>query len=337
MNNDYYEILQVHPKADQAAIEAAHQRLRALYDPARLDGAADELVALARRKRDEIERAYAVLGDIERRAMYDTEQSVQIEAIAVYEDDGEDVLDYRPLPPAVRSERPKGYDNRRVRVAGRAAPQQASGRAALIVVAALLVVAAIGAAVFLINGQSVGTLASVQPTAVPTASPLDQFEQDIVSAKQAAQQNVNDASAWVNYGNLVYNSVEIVREMQPDSQLYKQRVPRWLEATAAYSQALTLQPGNDAVRSDYGVSSCFYGASVGDQKFVASGLAAVQQAAAKLPNDPRVNLSLGHCLVSAQPPRIPEALESWLKVTEAQPNNAAYSQQAQQLIDQYKK
>src|SRR6185503_19081602 len=75
MTQDYYETLQVHPRADVAAIDAAYARLRELYDPARLDGAADELVDLARRKRDAIERAYAVLSDSARRATYDQEQA----------------------------------------------------------------------------------------------------------------------------------------------------------------------------------------------------------------------------------------------------------------------
>src|SRR5690349_13159341 len=73
MTQDLYETLQVHPRADTAAIQAAYQRLRDLYDPARLDGAADELLELARAKRDAIEHAYAVLGDPVRRATYDSE------------------------------------------------------------------------------------------------------------------------------------------------------------------------------------------------------------------------------------------------------------------------
>ena len=71
MTQDYYEVLQVHPRADATAVEAAYTRLCELYDPNRLDGAADELVDLARAKRDAIERAYAVLSDPDRRAAYD--------------------------------------------------------------------------------------------------------------------------------------------------------------------------------------------------------------------------------------------------------------------------
>src|SRR5215211_2943529 len=121
MTQDYYETLQVHPRADAAAIEAAYARLRELYDPSRLDGAADELIDLARAKRDAIERAYAVLGDPVRRAAYDEEQAVfeptndeqrttnderaesSIRPSSFVLGQIEDPLDYRPLPPAKRA------------------------------------------------------------------------------------------------------------------------------------------------------------------------------------------------------------------------------------------
>jgi hypothetical protein len=38
---DLYETLGAHPRADADAIVAAYQRLRALYDPGKLEGAAD--------------------------------------------------------------------------------------------------------------------------------------------------------------------------------------------------------------------------------------------------------------------------------------------------------
>src|SRR5262249_40694304 len=145
MAQDYYETLQVHPRADAAAIEAAYTRLRELYDPARLDGAADELVELARQKRDSIERAYAVLNDPTRRAAYDEEQAslaptkdgrrktedergiIRPSSSVLRPERSEQALDYRPLPPAGRAERPRGFDDQPVRspvparVAGRAA------------------------------------------------------------------------------------------------------------------------------------------------------------------------------------------------------------------------
>src|SRR5262249_18293813 len=133
MAQDYYETLQVHPRADAAAIEAAYTRLRELYDPARLDGAADGLVELARQKRDSIERAYAVLTDTNSRAAYDSEQAaMEGDAATVRGGDEaganvqtfkrsnvptltEELLDYRPLPPAGRAERSSGFDDQPVR------------------------------------------------------------------------------------------------------------------------------------------------------------------------------------------------------------------------------
>src|SRR5829696_8862170 len=119
MTQDYYETLQVHPRADATAIEAAYTRLCELYDPNRLDGAADELVSLARAKRDVIERAYVVLNDPIRRAAYDEEQASAEDKETRRQGDrqskkdqsispsppvlgslsgDEETLDYRPLP-----------------------------------------------------------------------------------------------------------------------------------------------------------------------------------------------------------------------------------------------
>lgn len=38
MIDDHYEVLQVHPKADQEAIQAAYTRMLAKYDAERLSG-----------------------------------------------------------------------------------------------------------------------------------------------------------------------------------------------------------------------------------------------------------------------------------------------------------
>src|SRR5436190_9187528 len=160
---DYYETLQVHPRADADAIDAAYARLRELYDPARLDGAADELVAMARTKRDAIERAYAVLGDPTRRAAYDEEhaairgdretgrqgdQSISSSPPLLVSLTGEEEpLDYRPLPAARRTERPRGFDAAPVRAparahgrtVGRTMPRAWAAPAALVVALALIV------------------------------------------------------------------------------------------------------------------------------------------------------------------------------------------------------
>ena len=134
MTQDYYETLQVHPRADADAIEAAYARLRELYDPAKLDGAADELVDLARAKRDAIERAYAVLAtrsaarrmtrsrrrsSRQRRKTKDGGPRVLVLRPPSFAEHGEEPLDYRPLPPARRAERPRGFDAQPVRAPAR--------------------------------------------------------------------------------------------------------------------------------------------------------------------------------------------------------------------------
>jgi curved DNA-binding protein CbpA len=352
MTQDHYETLQVHQRADAPAIEAAYARLRELYDPARLDGAADELVDLARAKRDAIERAYAALSDPARRSAYDQEQaalgtkderpktkddpaesSLRPSSSVLRPERSEEALDYRPLPAARRSERPRGFDAQPVRAAaraqgrtvGRPAQRAWAAPAALAVALALIVVASLA-----ITGG--GGPPAAPPT--PTPSPFDTFEASIPPARQAAQQNPTSAQAWINLGNVLYDSAQVVRESAPDSLIYQQRLGRWLEATSAYSQALALTPDNAGVRADMGASSCFYGAGTGDQSFVRDGTEQVRRAAQAAPQDERVLLSLGHCLVSTQPPQTAEAIASWQKIIKLTPSSPLATQ-AQLLIAKY--
>jgi cytochrome c-type biogenesis protein CcmH/NrfG len=183
------------------------------------------------------------------------------------------------------------------------------------------------------GGASPAAPPAAGPT--PTPSPLDAFEAEIPAARQIAEQNPNDPSAWIDYGNILYNSAEIVRENAPDSTLYQQRLPRWLEATQAYSRALTLDPGNAGVRGDLGVSACFYGVGMSDQTLVRTGISEARRAAQAAPDDARVLLNLGHCLVSAQPPQSQEAITQWKRAVEVAPPGSPLAIQAQQLISQY--
>ena len=366
MTQDLYETLQVHPRADTAAIQAAYQRLRDLYDPARLDGAADELLELARAKRDAIEHAYAVLGDPVRRTTYDAEQAVlsagqpkgqsqpknqeprtknqlakegsrfsvlgSDETEASIARQPEQALDYRPLPPAQRQERPRGAEERTlpvVAVAGRDVARKPASRVGPIIAVASILVLIIGSSLLLTEG---GGPPPAPPT--PTVSPFDQYEAIIPQAQSVAQQNPKSAQAWIDLGNVLYDSAQIVRESAPDSPLYQQRLGRWLQATNAYSQALALEPTNATARADLGASSCFYGSGTGDQTFVSTGMAEVERAAQIAPNDERVLLSMGHCLVSSQPPKTDEAIRMWQKIVEQDPASP-FAAQVKQLIEKY--
>src|SRR5436853_4393665 len=196
MAQDHYEILQVHPRADSEAISAAYARLRALYDPEQLDGAADELVELARLKRDQIERAYAVLSDPVRRASFDAELTTALPArpagsVAREPAPQEDLLlDYGPLPPARRAERSRDFDGQPVRFPpadGRAPHASARRPTMLIAFAGLLVLAIAISLVVTAGGQPPAGAQAPAPSA--TASSFDQFEAQIPALRSAAEQN----------------------------------------------------------------------------------------------------------------------------------------------------
>ncbi|MGB9750626.1 MAG: molecular chaperone DnaJ [Roseiflexus castenholzii] len=315
---DFYDILQVAPDADKEAICAAYQRLREQYDPQKLNGAAAELVELAQQRLSRIDEAYATLSDAQRRAQYDAQRQASLQ----------DVPDYRPLPPAQHAERPRDFNprptiNQPAAIAGPAA--------AVIAVLAIALVSIIGG--LILTGG--GGVPQAVPT--PTTSPMDALETMIARARQIAEQNENDAQVWLDYANLLYDSVQIVREQAPNSVLYQQRLPRWLEAAKAYERVLELDPTNAVARGDLGASRCFYGAGVGDQTFVVEGLKDLETATTARPEDTRLLLNLGLCLASAQPPRTDEAIEVWQRIISIAPTGSPVANEAQRLIDQVRR
>ena len=54
------------------------------------------------------------------------------------------------------------------------------------------------------------------------------------------------------------------------------------------------------------------------------------------PDDARVLISMGHCLVSTKPPQTSAAIKSWQRVIERNPSSPLVSQ-AQVLIARYQK
>jgi curved DNA-binding protein CbpA len=356
---DYYEILQVHPRADADSIEAAYRRLRERYDPLRMEGAADELVELARRRRDAIERAYAVLSDAQRRANYDREQADRAAAATApkttpqpgpAEAATEAELDYRPLAPAGGQERVADFETQPVR--GNRRRRQRSGRATRSRAPAWLMpavlVGGLTFAVVLAGLLIAGTPATGQSEApaidsaanAAAATPTDdqivnQFEARIPDSRQVTINAPENVNSWINYGNLLYDSVQVVRERMPDSDLYQERLPRWLEASEAYRQALELDPDNALVRSDLAASLCFYGAGMGDAVYIEQGIAEARQAVGANPDEGRVLLNLGICLVQADPPQTAEALEQWRRVLAVAPPESGIAFEAQRLLNLY--
>ncbi|HMO56537.1 MAG TPA: DnaJ domain-containing protein [Roseiflexaceae bacterium] len=366
---DFYEILQVHPRADTAAIEAAYRRLADLYDPDRLAGAAEELVLIAREKRAAIDQAYAVLSDPLERAAYDrqriestlaatstattsdarlndTDPTEALSAATPADPAGEQITtratttpdadaavepiyDYRPLPPAQSTERARGFNTQPT-----LQPSAAYQRATVSLVAIIVAVGVLLPA--LAFGSLLTSIGSLQPpAATATPSPLDQFEVLLAQARLAVEQQPDNAQAWVDYANLLYDSAQIVREQAPESVLYQQRLPRWLEAIAAYRRALELVPDDARIRGEIGASACFYGIGVGDLRYIEEGLNELQQATAAIPDDVRMLLNIGHCRVNVQPPQIDAAIRDWQQVITIAPGSP-FAIEAQRLIDEYR-
>ena len=73
--SSYYTLLGVGPDATPAEIDAAYARQRERYDPSRVRDLDPELRAVAEERTAELERAYRVLGDPERRRQYDVSLS----------------------------------------------------------------------------------------------------------------------------------------------------------------------------------------------------------------------------------------------------------------------
>ncbi len=350
---DYYEILQVHPKADQDAIKAAYERLRAQYAPERLEGAAEELVALARQRRDEIERAYQTLSDPQRRADYDRSLRDAPTVVDSAVDD-DDLIDFRPLPPARKQERPPDFNPQpylkprsaqsipqRGRIVRR---QQPVWLLPSLVVAAATFSIVLGTLISTTLlaptvSQPVAPAATITPPAPTLRDILDQFEGQVIAARQVTTQVPDNPNAWINLGNALFDSVVFVREQLPTGdaeaqRIYQERLPRWLEAVDAYRQALSLQP-NAKVRADIAASLCYYGLDTNDPQRASEGLAEAELALAAEPQDARVLLSHGICLIAVQPPQVERAIQQWRLVL-AMPNiNPGLQLQAQLLINEY--
>lgn len=356
---DYYETLQVHPHAEPEAIQAAYLRLRERYDPAKLETAADELQLLARRRRDEIERAFTVLSDPERRAAYDRERAARV---LVSGDDGDEELDYRPLPPARGQERPEGFNAQptlRRASAPRSSGRQVERRGLPAWLAPTLIVATAVFAIVLVTlvstvlngpapttpadgpqilGQS-GPAATVAPT-TDSAQLINQFEGQIVAARQVANRVPENPNAWIELGNALYDSVVVVRERlaSGDERLqsvYIERLPRWLEAADAYRKATELAPGDPLARADLAASLCFYGKDTNDLSYVRQGLSEAEQALRDGPEEGRALLSKGLCLVFSDPPQTAQALEQWQQLIVLPNTDPGLVVQARQLVAEY--
>lgn len=329
---DFYAVLQVPRDADHATITAAYQRLRQAYDPTALQGVSAELRTLVSERAHALEQAYAVLSDETLRAAYDAGvTSVVARVMPVAEPD----YDYRPLPAAQRQERAQAFNTKPVQ-SGRDPGTDRHTTLWLSIVIPLVIVLT----TYIITDGGRRTAASNDTPPVPVATAVaDQFEEGIIAARAATEANPTSITAWVDYANQLYNSVQIVREQQPGSTLYQSRLPRWQMAADAYAKALSFDPSNMIVKADMGASRCFYGNGMGNSVEASTGLTQLRESLPQLPDaeKPRVLLNLGYCLAELTPPQIDAAIDAWQQIVASEPADSPFAIQATRLITQLQK
>lgn len=324
---DYYALLQVGPHATEQDISAAYRRLIELYDADRMAGFAPEFQEQAVEKRRQIEAAYDELSDPQRRARYD-----QRHGLVTIDDD---VLEYRPLPPARRQERPSPSVTS---VAAAASPRRDQRRnrpswlapalvgAATLVVLLIIVLSGVrtfgGSAAMATPEARVGG----QPLALPFSS------EQITQLRQQAQQT-DDFQSWAALANAQFDNLQTLRENVPQSPQYRNSLASWLDVVQAYDQALAKQD-NLTIRSDRALALFNYGLDLPDQQRAAEAVSEAEAAAGSEIREPRALLNYGLILVGAQEPRVDQALAMWRSIVEIAPD-APEAQRAQALIQAY--
>jgi len=331
---DYYAVLQLPRDADAATIADAYTRLRTAYDPATLTGVSDELRALVQQRRLELDQAHAILSDTTLRAAYDAGLA-QVVAKAL-PSAAEPSYDYAPLPPAGARERLQGFVTEPVHQ--RASERDPRTRQLPLFFSITLPLLIVLVAFVLTEGGTKVAPKNDTPPVQTVNSQLDQFEAAIATAKLATDADPASLTAWIEYGNMLYNSVQIVRELQPNSVVYTDRINRWQMAAFAYEKAMTLAPDDVVVAADHGAALCFYGNGVGDKKSSNAGLQQMRAMRDAIPaaEQSRVLMNLAYCLVENTPPQVEEATKVWQAVIDAEPKDSPIALQAAKLIAQYR-
>lgn len=324
VGDELYARLQVAPQASPQEVEAAYQRLAGLYSPARLQDAPAEFQELGARRRADLAEAFAVLRDPLARAEYDRSPSGP-PAI--------EMIDYRPLPPAGKRERPSpsvplpAVTPRADRVvAGKRSPRSllAPLVTILVVFAILLLVALSGVRVQ--SGRAALATPAIPDLTLPYSSP------QVQEARRQAEASQNPED-WMALGNMLFDNVMIMRERAPLSPQYVGALPQWLKTTAAYSRALELGAGPVA-RADLAVAYLYYGLGADEPAAINEATAQIEQARKDGPDEPRVLLNYGLVMVGLNPPREADAIAAWRRLAEVAPDSFE-AQRAQDLLASY--
>ncbi len=324
-DEDFYALLQVSSAAPAEEIAAAYARLDELYSPERLRDGPPEFQQLALRRREELSAAYLVLGDPERRVAYDRSRAPSR---------APEALDFSPLPPARRRERPSPSIALPA-LPERVWPRQAGrGRRGRSIMPPLLIGATLlGILLFIVlSGVRVQSGAAALATPAIPDLQLPYTESQLEEARDRAT-NAKDPAAWVTLGDMLYDNMQIVRERAPLSPQYLGALPQWLAAADAYRRGLELGAG-PAARADLAMALFAYSVGAGDAATMASAVEAAQQAFTDGPDDSRVLLNYGLIMAEAQPPRVAEAQAAWGRLLRVAPQSSE-AQRAAELLAAY--
>jgi peroxiredoxin len=193
MNMDiFYTLLDIPAQASAAEIEAAYHRQRDRYNAERIAALGGDFRAIAEQRGAELDRAYAVLSDPERRRAYDASIGVSPSAPA----------------PSARAQRRSGLSRRELLMAGGGA------------LAGLLVIALVWA----LAGRSAG---AALPPAAPATRPAPDFALPGLDGQTV---RLSDYRGKVVLLNFWYTGCAPCREETPALQAaYQKFAPQGLE------------------------------------------------------------------------------------------------------------
>lgn len=304
---DLYALLEVPPEADAEMLAAAYARRQASYSPDLLVDAPAEFQSLAAQRRAALADAYAVLADPRRRAAYDASRASPHAGA---------LLDYRPLPPAHRKERPSPSAPP---VAGVAAPAERARRPSIVL--PLVVGLGLLSLLLLLVLSGVRVRADSRALATPAIPDLKLpfSEQQLRDARVRAVDS-KLAQPWLELGNMLFDNTEQLRERAPLGPQYLGALDGWIQATQAYSRALELGAGPDT-RADLALARFYFGVAKQDRRSIDDAVVEAQRAWQQAPDDPRVLFNYGTILLGLTPPRTAEGLQKWQRLITVAPTS----------------
>jgi curved DNA-binding protein CbpA len=310
-SEDLYALLQIAPTASHVEIEASYERLTNLYSEERLQGGPPEFQQLAAMRREELAAAYAVLGNPEQRAAYDAARAPATTEVP---------LDYRPLPPARRQERPSPSLALPPIGGGTVAVRRVPRGPRSLVVPILVGVTVLSVLLWVVL-SGVRVDGSPQALATPAVAQLTlPYSDDQIAAARTQAESANTEEAWTELGHMYFDNMGTLREAAPLSPQYMQSLPQWMESVKAYRRALELGAG-ESVRADLALALFYHGVSSNDQPSVVEALRQAEQAKQTSPDEPRVLLNYGMIMFSTSPPREEEGRAAFRRILEVAPES----------------